>query len=230
MFQYSDKDFIFTTSWKSLDGQSKFDEKLRNLWREKEDQELFRYKYNIECSIELPGKYGFLAVLNTDRGTKRRKPITFCNVLEPFNDDLFNFTKVNPGEYLFKFSYISNNSSNPNDILAINASPLGDFHSLILPKLTSKLPQVINEYSLNVAIQLLLQSASPALRVGFNSLCAFASVNHLHLHLYYLFHRMYLEYCDLVKLSGPCHTILDFPSKGFVFILNSKDSLPNFVK
>lgn len=47
------------------------------------------------------------------------------------------------------------------DILAINASPLGDFHSLILPKLNSKLPQVIDEYSLNVAVQLLLLSASP---------------------------------------------------------------------
>lgn len=47
------------------------------------------------------------------------------------------------------------------DILAINTSPLGDFHSLILPKLNSKLPQVIDEYSLNIAIQLLLLSASP---------------------------------------------------------------------
>lgn len=64
MFQYSDKDFIFSTSWKSLDVQSKFDEKLRGLWREKEDQELFRYKYKIERSIELPGKYGFLAVVS----------------------------------------------------------------------------------------------------------------------------------------------------------------------
>jgi len=47
------------------------------------------------------------------------------------------------------------------DTLAINTSPLGDFHSLILPKLNSKLPQVIDEYSLNIAIQLLLLSASP---------------------------------------------------------------------
>lgn len=47
------------------------------------------------------------------------------------------------------------------DILAINASPLGYFHSLVLPKINNKLPQVINEYSLNVAIQLLLLSASP---------------------------------------------------------------------
>lgn len=48
-----------------------------------------------------------------------------------------------------------------NDILAINASPLGDYHSLILPQIDSKLPQVINEYTLNIAIQLLLLSASP---------------------------------------------------------------------
>lgn len=48
-----------------------------------------------------------------------------------------------------------------NDTLAINASPLGDFHSLILPKINSKLPQIIDKYSLNVAIQLLLLSASP---------------------------------------------------------------------
>lgn len=47
------------------------------------------------------------------------------------------------------------------DILAINTSPLGYFHSLILPKINSKLPQVINEYSLNIAVQLLLLSASP---------------------------------------------------------------------
>lgn len=40
--------------------------------------------------------------LNTDRGTKRRKPIKFTRVLEPFDDNLFNFTKVNHGEYLFK--------------------------------------------------------------------------------------------------------------------------------
>jgi len=30
--------------------------------------------------------------------------------------------------------------------------------------------------------------------VGFNGLCAFASVNHLHYHLYYLQHRMLLEH------------------------------------
>lgn len=230
MFYYDDKDLIFTTSWKSLSVNSKFDESLKSLWREKEDQGLFRYKYKEENVIVLPGKYGFLAVLNIDRGTKRRKPNIFTSVLEPFNDDLFNFTKVNTREYLFKFSYASSISSNTNDTLAINTSPLGDFHSLILPKIDSKLPQVINEYSLNIAIQLLLLSASPAIRIGFNSLCAFASVNHLHLHLYYLEYKMYLEYCDIEQFSGPCHKIIDYPSKGFVFILKSSDLLSDFVK
>lgn len=64
MFQYSDDDFIFTTSWKSLSIQSKLDEKLKGLWKEKEDVGLFRYKYKIENLIKLPGKYGFLAVVS----------------------------------------------------------------------------------------------------------------------------------------------------------------------
>lgn len=64
MFQFSDDDFIFTTSWKSLSVQSKFDEKLRSLWQEKEDEGLFRYKYKIENLIKLPGKYEFFAVVS----------------------------------------------------------------------------------------------------------------------------------------------------------------------
>lgn len=52
-----------------------------------------------------------LSQLNTDRGIKRRKPNTFDSVLEPLNDELFNFTKVNPEEYLFNFSNILNNYS-----------------------------------------------------------------------------------------------------------------------
>lgn len=65
---------------------------------------------------------------------------------------------------LYKYTFINRYCLfylDTNDILAINASPLGDYHSLILPKIDCKLPQVINEYTLNIAIQLLLLSASP---------------------------------------------------------------------
>lgn len=64
MFYYDDKDLIFTTSWKSLSVNSKFDESLKSLWKQKEDEGLFRYKYKEENVITLPGKYGFLAVVS----------------------------------------------------------------------------------------------------------------------------------------------------------------------
>lgn len=64
MFQYSNNDFIHTTSWKSLSPQSKFDEKLKCLWQEKEKQGLFRYTYKIEKLIKLSSKYGFPAVVS----------------------------------------------------------------------------------------------------------------------------------------------------------------------
>lgn len=64
MFQYSDNDFIFNTSWNSLSVQSKFDENVKNLWQKKEDQGLFRYKYKVESVKKLPGKYGFPAVVS----------------------------------------------------------------------------------------------------------------------------------------------------------------------
>jgi hypothetical protein len=43
--------------------------------------------------------------------------------------------------------------------------------------------------------------SSRALRVGFNGLCAYASVNHLHCHLYYLQHRMLLEYVVSINVA-----------------------------
>lgn len=64
MFYYDDKDLIFTTSWKSLSVSSKFDESLKRLWKNKEDEGLFRYNYKEENAIVLPGKYGFLAVVS----------------------------------------------------------------------------------------------------------------------------------------------------------------------
>lgn len=33
-----------------------------------------------------------------------------------------------------------------------------------------------------------------ALRIGYNSLCAYASVNHLHMHAYYVHHRLPAQY------------------------------------
>lgn len=46
----------------------------------------------------------------------------------------------------------------------------------------------------------------------------------------YICSNMYVILQDIVNLNGPCYTILDYPSKGFVFVLQSDDLLSNFVK
>lgn len=73
MYRYGDNDFIFTTSWDSMSAQSEFDEKLKTQWQTIEDEGLFRYKYKIEESVKLPGKYGFLAVVSVQNEFYPRK-------------------------------------------------------------------------------------------------------------------------------------------------------------
>ncbi|KAG0431560.1 hypothetical protein HPB47_021678 [Ixodes persulcatus] len=58
---------------------------------------------------------------------------------------------------------------------------------------------------------------SRALRVGFNSLGGFASVNHQHYHLYYLEHRLHLETVRVTRIFGEYHELQDYPAEGFAF-------------
>jgi len=60
-------------------------------------------------------------------------------------------------------------------------------------------------------------------RSGFNSPGASCSVNHQHFHMYYLRQRLFIETAELEHLAGPCFVLKDFPSKGFVFLLENKD-------
>lgn len=52
----------------------------------------------------IPGKYGFIAQLNEGRHLKKR-PTEFRvdKVLQPFDENKFNFTKVGQEELLFQF-------------------------------------------------------------------------------------------------------------------------------
>lgn len=52
----------------------------------------------------IPGKYGFIAQLNEGRHLKKR-PTEFRvdKVLQPFDENKFNFTKVGQEEVLFQF-------------------------------------------------------------------------------------------------------------------------------
>ncbi|XP_076243074.1 GDP-D-glucose phosphorylase 1 isoform X2 [Calliopsis andreniformis] len=172
--------------------ESNFDSVLKEKWNEAQKKGVFRYILNIRNSKVLDGKYQFFVQLNIDRGYSRRSPENITSMTQPFDEKSFNFTKIAPEEEIMNLD----NGSEEN-VIAVNVSPIEYCHSLLLPQKCKKLPQVVTKYSLYKAVEIFSLSCSLDIRVIFNSLCAYASVNHLHWHLYYLKQRMLLEYIDL---------------------------------
>ncbi|CAB1423099.1 unnamed protein product [Pleuronectes platessa] len=86
------------------------------------------------------------------------------------------------------------------------------------------LPQVLTRFTIQGGIESVLLSSDTGFRVGFNSLGGFASVNHLHLHGYYMDHELKIESMLLKPLvpDKGFYRLLDFPA-GFVFYAESQD-------
>ncbi|CAK9832969.1 GDP-D-glucose phosphorylase 1 [Anthophora retusa] len=206
------------------DKKSSFDSTLTKAWEEAQKNGLFRYVLNIQDTKILDGKYKFLVQLNIDRGYNRRCPENITSMKQPFNENQFNFTKLAPEEQIMNL-----NSTNEEDVIAINVSPMEYCHSLLLPQKYKQLPQVVTKYSLYKAVELFSLSSSLYLRVGFNSLCAYASVNHLHWHLYYLNWNMLLEYIDLKEYAGPVQILYEYPAKGFCIKYSNVRNMDDFV-
>ena len=81
-------------------------------------------------------------------------------------------------------------------------------------------PQVMTAEAINLAVDTILLSGVKNLKAAFNSLCAYASVNHLHWHLYYLKnHALKLETLPVKHLAGDCYEIeeKDYPAVGYAF-------------
>ena len=69
-------------------------------------------------------------------------------------------------------------------------------------------------------------------KAAFNSLCAYASVNHLHWHLYYMSPQFQLpiETCSGKRLSGDCYEIDKYSAKGFVFQVKTVEDIDRTAK
>lgn len=74
----------------------------------------------------IPGKYGFIAQLNEGRHLKKR-PTEFRvdKVLQPFDGNKFNFTKVGQEEVLFRFETDEDGDTQfiPNAPVDVETSP-----------------------------------------------------------------------------------------------------------
>ncbi|XP_023117951.2 GDP-D-glucose phosphorylase 1 isoform X2 [Amphiprion ocellaris] len=239
-FAYNHDDFV--TDVCRSDGDSpataspstKFDTTIQAGWTDRMDKGLFRYHLGDLLTRILPGPRGFVAQLNIQRGLERRKPQEILSIQQEFNAGQFNFNKINPDEILFEMikdtegdTVLSDNGQFPQPsrmVVLVNVSPLEFGHCLFVPEPSRCFPQILTEFAIRTGIESVLLSSDPGYRVGFNSLGAFASVNHLHLHGYYLSHELKIESMPVKPLvpEKGFYLMLDFPG-GFLFYTESED-------
>ena len=70
-------------------------------------------------------------------------------------------------------------------------------------------------------------------KAAFNSLCAYASVNHLHWHIYYMAPKFPLpiETCKAKPLDGEnCYEVEDYFAKGFAFQIKSNNDVSSVAR
>ncbi|XP_055333312.1 GDP-D-glucose phosphorylase 1-like [Paramacrobiotus metropolitanus] len=232
-FVYSAKDFVWMISYSDYvfntePPPSQFDLLLQSSWKIATDNNVFRYKLNTLETKVLPGKLGFVAQLNPQRALERRAPQPFYSMKDPFDPSRFNFTKIKKDEIFFSLNGngVSKNqdetagdrtTEEAKDFIIANVSPLEYCNILLVPKLHACRPQVVTVDALRLAMHTLLLSGTWRLRVGFNSLGAMASVNHLHCHAYYLKYNLPTESLPVEHLAGPCFVVRQYPASGFVF-------------
>ncbi|KAH9611473.1 hypothetical protein KSS87_003322 [Heliosperma pusillum] len=221
------------------------DSLLLGEWEDRMERGLFRYDVTACETKVIPGNYGFIAQLNEGRHLKKR-PTEFQvdKVLQPFDGNKFNFTKVGQEEVLFQFEasedgdpqFISNaliGVENSPSVVAINVSPIEYGHVLLIPHIFECLPQRIDHDSFLLALHMAVEAGSPYFRLGYNSLGAFATINHLHFQAYFLAMPFPIEKAPTKKITTTNHGVkifhlLKYPVRGLVF--EGGDSLQDLAK
>ncbi|XP_008310755.1 GDP-D-glucose phosphorylase 1 [Cynoglossus semilaevis] len=238
-FVYTDQEFVTDVcrssgpSSRTSPVPAKFDTLLQTGWTKRMEAGLFRYTLGALQTHIMPGSHNYVAQLNVQRGSEKRKPQEILSIRQEFNPRQFNFNKINPEEVIFEMVKVTerhpdlhNGEEAPQPsrmTVLVNVSPLEFGHCLLVPDPLSCLPQILTPFTIQVGIESVLLSSDTGFRVGFNSLGAFASVNHLHLHGYYMGRELKIESRQaepLVPEKG-FYRFLDFPV-GFLFYTESE--------
>ncbi|CAI5997607.1 unnamed protein product [Closterium sp. NIES-65] len=190
-------------------------------WNRKFQEGLFRYDVTACESKVIEGRLGFIAQLNEGRHSKKRpSEFPMDKVLQPFDPSKFNFTKAGQNEMLFRFEEGGEEESP--SIVAINVSPIDYGHVLLIPRILDTIPQRIDKPSLLMALRLASEVNEPAFRIGYNSLGAFATINHLHFQAYFLDLPFAIECAsskEIAVSTNGCKVeeLTDYPVKTLVF-------------
>lgn len=188
-------DFELKKSWSSV-----YDNKEKNNFSNKLENTVF-FKL---------GDSSFYAYFNNEYIANKRSPHNKMNdlsliqpIIVPFDYNKFNFSWIKQEEVLFLYFSDSkrilklsdlkdqsnlSNLSNENNLhhVIINKSPIFKYHTLLVPNLLLNLPQRINSDCLKLIHDFFENVDATDLRIGFNSLGGYASVNHLHFQLIFL--------------------------------------------
>ncbi|CAL0310894.1 unnamed protein product [Lupinus luteus] len=204
-------------------------------WEDRVQKGLFRYDVTACETKVIPGEYGFIAQLNEGRHLKKR-PTEFRvdKVLQPFDESKFNFTKVGQEEILLQFEASNDDGEvqffphapidveNSPSFVAINVSPIEYGHVLLIPRIFECLPQRIDHTNFLLALHMAAEAGNPYFRLGYNSLGAFATINHLHFQAYYLAVPFPIEMAPIKKIAKvdggvKISKLLNYPVRGLVF-------------
>lgn len=210
--------------------QSEFDLVLKHRWNAAASAGLFRYRLNHLQNKILPGRYKFVAQVphhiafhstcklivvpyqyNPEKSQPgwRRPCQDLRKVNVPFDADQFNFSQISAKEVLLAPDELTG-TKHSDTVLVINASPIEFGSSLLVPRVTRNIPQMVTLEGLELLIRIFLTSSDRSviqqqhlsnndnlkyrrLKGGYSSPGGCSSVNHQHYHLYYLDEPLYLE-------------------------------------
>lgn len=110
-----------------------------------------------------------------------------AQVAQPFDGAKFNFCKALQKEVLFEFCGSGVETFEPAvavrgspNLVFINVSPIEYGHVLLVPRTLERLPQLVEPASLLLALHFAKAAKNAYFRIGFNSLGAYGTINHLH--------------------------------------------------
>ncbi|CAF1386708.1 unnamed protein product [Adineta steineri] len=205
-------------SYRTDEKFNEFDTLLRCEWDRAVTQGLFTFQIDHHAKYRIldKGNLNYIIQLNPSRYEKRRTPYPFENVNTPFDKNKFNFNKIKNEEILFS---LDNEQDKDKYLIIINNSPIRPYHVLLVPNRELEQSQNLTIDCILFGLQFVVSSAHPYILVGFNSLCGYASMNHLHLHGLYLPERLYLQTitCNLFHEKSNCYILSLYDTQAFVF-------------
>ncbi|GAY64815.1 hypothetical protein CUMW_236420 [Citrus unshiu] len=172
-------------------------------WKDHVRRGLFRYV--------ISGQYGFIAQLNYPRHLKER----------PAEFRVEKFEASEDCEVQFHLSAPFDVENSPS-VVSINVSPIKYGHVLLIPRVLECLLQRIDCVSFLLALYTAAGAGNPHFRLGYNSLGAFATINHLHFQASYMALPFPIQKAPTRKIitSGGCVKIselFNYPVRGLVF-------------